>query len=645
MLDSAPPEAAGSLDKLCSGTPYADFLQGLSEHYRTCLDGQPNGTCLPTRVSNPLVAQAGDLIESHSASSSAPWDWGLSCPRGFLAALAVWARPLVHTPRGQWAAQTAFEFASRECWPTVGFQGGDWPVTYNDILEVVLDAEAWQEFGPEAEYQRPPRWPMPVPFLHELTPVASQHDVIRHSRFGHNHGPSPLSRRRVHVLSTGNHASYPAAIFSVWRALLHTYDFELEDHSFDTRYCGIAGSCSADNRFAWLGEHLRGTIIETCGGLFLKGFEDIDALAERFTELIVAGDESVSAARADVLLCTHPPYSCRLFWPLVLRHGKPLLGFFGGTLEAHVPATGMRAWLSDFREMAQHSRVQLTAIAPFLAEKMRYQTGVDIPAVRGFGFHVMARNVTYLPTRLHEVLVWKNSDHCEDNQDAFDALLADLARKVASAGGSTGETHSLPALRFHHLRRLRRENGAPYSVIASFRAVVFMPYEVLLMTFYELYHVAIPLFLPALELGCFFMYRGPVTYPHCDLVLDERAEGAGPGDPRRAGGAVAKERGAAARGQAGGAPGTELPGQRPRAPYSPFARARATDRLAWLEAYTDWYRFPHLQRFSSLAELVTGLHSADLQAVSAAMRQETESALVGAADFWGRAFAKVLGDS
>merc|ERR1712241_119272 len=120
--------------------------------------------------------------------------------------------------------------------------------------------------------------------------------------------------------------------------------------------------------------------------------------------------------------------------------------------------------------MAQHPRVQFAAIAPFLAEKMRFQTGAHVPAARGFGFHILAQGVTYLPNRIDEVLLWKNSLECNDNQAVFDKVLMDLASRAAAAEASH-------ALSFHHLRALRAAGDASYESIASFRAVIFMPYE------------------------------------------------------------------------------------------------------------------------------------------------------------------------
>jgi len=232
----------------------------------------------------------------------------------------------------------------------------------------------------------------------------------------------------------------------------------------------------------------------------------------------------------------------------------------------------------------------------------------------------MSLGVTYFPRRTHEVLVWKNSLECLDNQDSLDELLADLSRQAASSRESAGDLQGgfQPLLVFRHLRALRADNDASYATLASFRAVLFVPYEVLLMTFYELYHLSVPMFLPALEIGCFLYYRGPVTYPHCPMTL---------------GGDTGMEP----------APLAAAGSTRPAAPYSPFNRDSVTDRLAWLEAYTDWYRFPHIQHFSSFSGLLTALYDADLQAISAGMRQESEKALVGAAKFWDGAFRKVLG--
>jgi len=597
---------AGRAEDPCRNGAFEELFEALQSHYVECRQAGLNATCLPTRVSHPLVGLASNIVEVEAEAAQAGGNSLVDSPclSGLVAALAVYAQPLGHTVRGQWAARMAFTLAGRGCWPTVGFKSGDWPVSYHEILEVALNAEAWHEHGAAAEYERPPRHVMPPPFIHVLTATTDQSSHFGSKNLSPNADvtSNSMQPRRVHILSTGHHASYPAAVFSMWRALLKEYDFELEDHSFDTRYCELAGSCSVDERFAWLGDHLRSTVVETCGGLYLKGFENIDAMAEELFALI--GGAKGLASQADVLLCTHPPYSCRLFWPFVLRLDKPLLGFFGGTLEAHVPREGMKTWLHDFRDMAQHPRIQFAAISPFLAEKMRYQSHTDIPAARGFGFHLLAQGATYLPTRMNQVLLWKNSHECMDNQMDFDKLLVSLANGAAQEPDGV-------FLQFRHLRDLRVSGEASYSSILSFRAVVFTPYEILLMTFYELYHVAIPLFVPRIELGAFFAYRGPVTYPHCDMVLQrEIVEG--------------------------------HDGSRTSAPYSPFVRDRATDRLAWLEAYSDWYRFPHLQRFSSLVELLTGLIRLDVQAVSAAMRQETEGALVEAAAFWRSAFVKVL---
>eukprot|EP00927_Polykrikos_kofoidii_P038668 TRINITY_DN33082_c0_g1_i1.p1 TRINITY_DN33082_c0_g1~~TRINITY_DN33082_c0_g1_i1.p1 ORF type:complete len:634 (+),score=69.05 TRINITY_DN33082_c0_g1_i1:704-2605(+) len=629
---------------------------------------------------------------------------------------------------------------------------------------------------------------MPVPFVHGLTPSGGGVSVETTDAA---EALLPQRRRELVVFSTGNHASYPAAVISIWRALLNEYDFVLEDHSFDIRYCEFAGSCASAPRFHWVGEHLRSTLVRTCGGHYLKGFDRVDSLAERFEAEFLFGGSGSLLARVDLLLCSHPPYSCRLFWPLVHRHQKPLIGFFGGTLEAHVPGEGMQRWLLDFRAMALHPLVQFTAISPFLAEKMRYQTRVDIPAVRGFGFHILERGVTYMPLRLTEVLVWKNSYECETNDRPFYALLESLSADFAAGYQPAG---ALPPLHFQQLRDLRDSGESSYAKLANFRALVMIPYEVLTMTFYEFYHLAMPLFIPHVNLGAFFGYRGPVTFPHCDMIAEEeeeqeadvlngsrfflvasdgrcmpvldttprvvrwvgapgvdltascevdgradrtivapamwKAECAYTSETARLGG-LGHARGCRLQQQIrrnesridevnvylryhGGAkfsltehrlaslyaadgdvfllgdgqsdtreerrylsedgstdsregkPGalvilsvddvhqdedlsvlahSRLLGpsrQRPRAPYSPFDRDSVTSRMAWLESYSDWARFPHIQRFVSLTSLIRDLYGTNLQQVSANMRHETEGSLVDAAAFWRLALWKVL---
>lgn len=200
---------------------------------------------------------------------------------------------------------------------------------------------------------------------------------------------------------------------------------------------------------------------------------------------------------------------------------------------------------------------------------------------------------------------------CADNEEAFNDAISAVSKSVSQGSGSD------VLLRFMHLRELRESvEGASYSSITSFRAVVFVPYEVLLMTFYELYHAAIPIFIPEKEIGVFFMYRGPVTFPHCDLVLSKTDE-----------------------------TGEMHSTTRQMPPYSPFNRQNVEARLSWLEAYTDWYQWPHNQQYSSVADLVWKLYETDLQAVSAAMHSETARAMVGASAFWKAAFEKVLAAS
>merc|ERR1712072_1239187 len=50
--------------------------------------------------------------------------------------------------------------------------------------------------------------------------------------------------------------------------------------------------------------------------------------------------------------------------------------------------------------------------------------------------------------------------------------------------------------------------GAPYRVLASFRATILYPYDVALAIFYELYSMGMPMFLPSIENLASYTFRG-----------------------------------------------------------------------------------------------------------------------------------------
>lgn len=113
---------------------------------------------------------------------------------------------------------------------------------------------------------------------------------------------------------------------------------------------------------------------------------------------------------------------------------------------------------------------------------------------------------------------------------------------------------------------------------SRFFAVVLYPYDVSLMLFYELYSAGVPLFLPARKLLHYYVFRGLHAYKSHDFV-DEEASGS--------------------RGY-----------KYNLYPISPFFASLEAEQWyrgsEYWAKFTDFYQFPHIGRFSTVAELRRG---------------------------------------
>merc|ERR1711971_441444 len=94
------------------------------------------------------------------------------------------------------------------------------------------------------------------------------------------------------------------------------------------------------------------------------------------------------------------------------------------------------------------------------------------------------------------VLIWKGSSECCDNLDQLSILIANIFTSVQLDMGLV------------HLKDLRARNEASYPNIARHWAVIMWPYENFQMSFFELFHAAVPMFLPDQFLLGAYAYRG-----------------------------------------------------------------------------------------------------------------------------------------
>mmetsp|Transcript_58675 Transcript_58675/g.165569 ORF Transcript_58675/g.165569 Transcript_58675/m.165569 type:complete len:193 (-) Transcript_58675:86-664(-) len=185
---------------------------------------------------------------------------------------------------------------------------------------------------------------------------------------------------------------------------------------------------------------------------------------------------------------------------------------------------------------------------------------------------------------------------------------------LAHAGGE-GLGIPVPGLTFAASEELA--DGAS-EVLATYEASVIFPYDVSQMRLYELYALAVPVFLPARQQLPSYIYRGMTTIDDFNHTLP--------------GARLAFGMGGAASG-----PGTRAP----HFQYDPFDRNNWNAAAAWAEL-THWAALPHLVYCDGAADMLSRLARDDLRPVRAGMRRQQERDLVRNANFWSAALMRLL---
>jgi len=507
------------------------------------------------------------------------------------------------------------------------FDSSSWPLTLDRLINVL----------------RPPEVQPVVPLKTTGPPQAPSLPVLPAWAQKGRGATSDGGGCRVVVYITGTHAALgrePAEMLKRFAGPLLGCELEPVLEIADSTHCQYVG-CEADSadadesglesdtadasgngglrsgvRLANVGlnglaaEHF----IPRWGGLDIS---ELPTFRERFAALFAAHPLS---QEADILMCTSPAVLCTLLAPFE----RPMLAYLGEPLLLSVHKDDVDDWWGNFHALATAPGHFFACYNHFLSEMIRYQTGLSLPVVR---LHGLYTGVVYAPAGSTEVLVVKGPNICLDpvcllNRFVAAAVGSGPNGSVAAGGDGSalepvsdisqyGRSHRggghAARLRFIGLDEL---HGAPYAKIASFRAVVFYPYDVALALFYELYSMGMPILMPFPRLLRFYVFRGLHSGGEYHRVRPGRDPGPGP---------------------------------------APFLAQMETQ--PWFEAaeywssWTDFARFPHLLRFGYVAEILAALQpgGADWAATTTAgMRRFNEEQLVVSAAQWAGAVAGAL---
>jgi len=441
--------------------------------------------------------------------------------------------------------------------------------------------------------------------LVEDVPAFSHHflDLFSYLQTQHSPGSRAVhSHEVVRVTTLGVHASLVLEVRTMWeKYVAGPLIFDFNDVSLDTKRCQDANcllSPTMHPSFLRLAENM-----EHLGALGEPVMLEMDRL---LPELVAA----VLDYRPDIAVCTHPPFLCRILHALAQVKGVAVIGFFGGNIEAMVHVDELADWVRELHDMAQAPNVRLFTNSAFLSVKIFAMSGAVTKHLPVFG---LGTDMVWNPQR-PEVLVWKSSNQCCDNVERF------WSRVVATAASVQLQ------YAFQHLKLLRSQGAAGYDAVATYQAVVMFPYDVVLLSFFELYHAAMPIFAPDIYSSAHYVWRGSINAPRYG---DDQPDlwTIRPGWPRDWAG-LKRELGVDFDDH-----GIDL-----------HPRHVATDarvRFFWAHGL-ELYSYPHVQYFSSFADLILDLKEANLPAISAGMQLHSRKNLQAAARFWRVSLMEML---
>jgi hypothetical protein len=290
-------------------------------------------------------------------------------------------------------------------------------------------------------------------------------------------------------------------------------------------------------------------------------------------------------AGSDAMVCSHPTGMCEVAMPF----NRSLLLWATTRFEQGRERSAARfgGFVRNVRAMAALPGSAVLANNMYDAHYVRYFTGLP---------------VTYLPSLCaYPGVVWAGGG----GAGGGGGPLRVLVHGYRPHRGNVGLDAFLAPLRaaagdaatFTELRAALGEDYAYSALAGAAAAILHIPYQVSVMSFFEHYRMGVPILAPSLGLLTqWHMAHGMVSERTWDTVLANAPAG-----------------------------GSVLP-RHPDAdePFDPNDE-HSEEAVRWWLQWADFYVFPHVILFDSWADAAAKLAAADLAAVSAAMRAFSEA--------------------
>jgi hypothetical protein len=298
----------------------------------------------------------------------------------------------------------------------------------------------------------------------------------------------------------------------------------------------------------------------------------------------------------DAVICSHPSGGCELYMPF----NTSVLIWATTRFEQgrELDAVRMAGLVRNVRAIASLPWNVVAANNPYDVAYINYYTGITpllLPSLCAYPEEVytwngvleegnmtlgQAKGVVVTAAEAHRsrlVLVFGYRPGLQQQS------LKDFIQPANSLSEAVGSP-----FRFENINEAY-ERRYEYSELAAHPAVLHLPYQVSVMSFYEQYQMGLPIFAPSLDL---------LTQWHLEYIMvSERGWGM-----RRQGGSIVPRH----------------PQARSDLIHDPYDDMTAAAVRAWL-SFGDYFLFPHVILFDSWEDLADMLVAVDFRAVSAAM--------------------------
>lgn len=535
-------------------------------------------------------------MQSFFASCNAPPNIavGMSepfCLYGAIAALWVLAR--AGYPDRQTLLSHAHFLLGKTMRNTIDFmESSSWPVSSLDILvNLQRPSEDFRLPHELEEYHLPSTFPPSWPTSKQV-PKPFEDDHIR-----------------ILVWEVGVHASLSAEPLQMWARFVPNAQFTHRNLIQDQYPQWLPEKCNT------LYNHPRldcDTVEDDITDMFRRRLpysasskepiESIDEFAEEFRTLT-----RERLATVDVFLCT-VAYLCLLAEGLDM----PVLGYFGHPLLFMVPPTAevREDFWPRFVRMTSLKTVGFAVSDPFLQMQFEYQVGVPrLPVIRT---HALYTGATHFPARPNEVLVLDRPHEC---------VMMCVIQKILSSKWpgddmeaewptSEGRLRMASSGGYPYKFLIRALTDRTFATFSQFRAVVLWVYDMDLLTFYEFYGMNMPMFMPA-HLPKYIFQQDHMDY-------DGQWEGRM------------------------GMKGRPFMWPREAAGTSPFDEGNI-DVVNHTVKFTDYFRFPVVQYFESIPDLLEKLLNTDFFRIVQTMARFNQDSLIESSIAWRALLRRTTG--